>query len=201
MLSGCQILMLQNELPKWALQNWKCQAFCGFVLQNDANSFSSFGFAVRWEVLQSFASFGEMVIRIHLPSPMGTSDIWPKLWVRLAILQIPWPNMFHSCVSTPFPWRDMFPVLPRRFRMCSVHTWTYFAITPPQPHYLNNKSYDVTSSIFVSQHKSHDVTCSMCVSQHPSSIPMCSMYTWTLLHIAPPTPCTHLWDIGTFVRR
>ena len=85
MLSGCQILMLQNELPKWALQNWKCQAFCGFVLQNDANSFSSFGFAVRWEVLQSFASFGEMVIRIHLPSPMGTSDIWPKLWVRLAI--------------------------------------------------------------------------------------------------------------------
>ena len=37
--------------------------------------FHLFGYAVWSEVLQSFASFGQKVIRIHFPSPMGTYDI------------------------------------------------------------------------------------------------------------------------------
>ena len=46
------VFMIENEVSEWARQNWKCHPFCGFVLQNDANMFSSFGFGVWSEVLQ-----------------------------------------------------------------------------------------------------------------------------------------------------
>jgi hypothetical protein len=114
--------------------------------------FHLFGYAVWSEVLQSFASFGQKVIRIHFPSPMGTYDIWPRRlglpFCKLARLsgipcfsspkpvdtasvnhpistQIPWCDMFYVCLSTQIPWRN------------------------------------IACNIFLSQPKSHDVTCSI----------------------------------------
>ena len=168
------VFMLQNEVPKWALQNWKFQPFCGFVLQNDALSFSSFwvrGLVRGSSKLCQFWPKGHPnsfpisngYLR-HMTEAVRLAILQAGQTIRYSLLQyspkpvdtasvnhpistqIPWCYMFYVCLSTQIPWRN------------------------------------IACNIFLSQPKSHDVTCSIYIYTHtyistPSST---HSYRWTL---------------------